>query len=696
MLLLLYAAALVFFATLRAAQSSSGVRLTADPPWSDMFPGDTVTLTCQVTESEGWSFIWTRHRQGRVSQLGGSSGEGGSVYVLRSVKEKTSGMYQCEAKRGNNRMFSNFHNIKVWDGPPQAVVVTDPPGSVMFTGETVTLSCDIKGSGWRYSWARNTQGRLESLSSSSTETQKKHTLHSVTEADSGEYMCQGEGGQNPKIQSLPGVLQLNVSGEKQNPVITHDPPTEEMYTGERVTLSCGFGGDAAGWEYLWYKDTQGAALPNTDSSRTDGSSYTISSAALSHSGEYWCRAARGRGPFYSEYSNSVTLDISAPQQAELTVQSGWTEVFPTERVTLRCEIQGSSTEWMYRWYRDGQELPVDKADSSSGNGDTYTILSANQSHNKNYTCRGQLARTTSLYSNLSNIVQLRVEDDKPKPVITQDPLGAVVYIGENITLSCGFGGDPAGWEYLWYKDTQGAALPNTDSSRTDGSRYTISSAALSHSGDYCCGAARGRGPFYSNYSERLRLNISDYPLTVVTLEFGWRKIFTSGSVTLRCEVLGISAEWNYTWYRDGEIQQNHTRETLTVRIWNISDWGHYECQGNRSERPFHTRTGEGFDTNTFMLFCILGLSGSVLILITMVVLAVKCTKKCKKSGQSKEQLNKDEFYSRVNADYISAGSRLSTGAVYEEIDPATESQGIGQHCFYSAVQLKPLTQGRSM
>ncbi|KAG9332410.1 hypothetical protein JZ751_014508, partial [Albula glossodonta] len=138
----------------RAAQSSSQVLLTADPPWSDMFPGDTFTLTCQVTESEGWELIWTRNTQGRVTQLLGSNGEGGSVYVLNSLTEEHNGMYQCEAKRGNDRIFSNFHNITVWDGPPQAVVVTDPPDSVMFTGETVTLSCDIKGSGWRYSWAR--------------------------------------------------------------------------------------------------------------------------------------------------------------------------------------------------------------------------------------------------------------------------------------------------------------------------------------------------------------------------------------------------------------------------------------------------------------------------------------------------------------------------------------------------------------
>ncbi|KAG9335781.1 hypothetical protein JZ751_003693, partial [Albula glossodonta] len=241
-----------------------------------------------------------------------------------------------------------------------------------------------------------------------------------------------------------------------------------------------------------------------------------------------CRDVHRR-PFYSEYSNSVTLDISAPPQAELTVQSGWTEVFPTERVTLRCEIQGSSTEWMYRWYRDGQELPVDKADSSSGNGDTYTILSADQSHTGLYTCRGERTRRPH-QSTISSAVKLHV------------------------------------------LNTQGAALPNTDSSRTEGSSYTISSAALSHSGEYWCRAARGRGPFYSEYSNSVTLDISARPQAVVSIETGWTEIFTSDSLTLRCEVPGISAEWNYTWYRDGEqIPLDHPGETLTVTSGNGSN-----------------------------------------------------------------------------------------------------------------------------
>ncbi|XP_035238222.1 B-cell receptor CD22-like [Anguilla anguilla] len=359
----IYATALVFFGVQKAAQSSPAVRLTANPPWPDVFPGETITLTCQVIESEGWIFLWTRHRQGDLTYLPASSSNGSvSVLVLSAVDERQSGMYQCEAVKGHERAFSNLHPITVSADRPQAVIVTDPPAKVMFTGEAVSLACDIrKGSGWRYSWSRNTQGRLESLYARATESQQKHILHSVRESDSGEYLCQGERGQNPVIQSFPGTLVLNVSGEKPRPVITQNPPSGEMYTGERVTLSCGFGGDPAGWEYLWYKDTLRHTVPNTDSSRTDGSSFTISSAALAHSGEYRCRAARGRKPFYSDYSDPLTLEISVLPQTHLTVQSGLTDVFPTETVTLRCVIQGSPTEWMYKWYRDGRELPVDKS-----------------------------------------------------------------------------------------------------------------------------------------------------------------------------------------------------------------------------------------------------------------------------------------------------------------------------------------------
>ncbi|MGH0168774.1 UNVERIFIED_CONTAM: hypothetical protein FKN15_055475 [Acipenser sinensis] len=114
-----------------------------------------------------------------------------------------------------------------------------------------------------------------------------------------------------RTRALSQSDQLFVCQDKPKAVLTLEPPGGEIFTGDRVTLSCGVGGDPAGWKYLWYKDRQGTALPQTDSSSVEWSSYTISSAALSHSGEYWCRAGRGNGLLYSEYSDSVVLKVAS-------------------------------------------------------------------------------------------------------------------------------------------------------------------------------------------------------------------------------------------------------------------------------------------------------------------------------------------------------------------------------------------------
>ncbi|KAL4623811.1 Fc receptor-like protein 5 [Arapaima gigas] len=509
-----YAIILVYFACMAASisapESSPQVVLTADPPWSEMYPGDTVTLTCRLTGSEqsleGWNFTWSRiAQQSSLTKHINSTGESGNVYVLVPVRESDQGMYQCIGHKGSEYFYSNSHNVTVSGDRPQAVVTQDPPFPVLFAGENVMLKCEIrKGSQWRYSWAKkNRQNIVKTLTSKNGEDHQTHTLQSVTETDSGEYLCHAEKVNNPVIQLYSGSLTLRVLGEKPKAVIKISVLAGEIYTGEKVTLSCAVEGGSAGWKYLWYKDNQGTALSNTDSNSTDGSSYTINFAALSHHGWYWCQANRGQ--FYSQYSDSLKMNIQALPQPLLTAPSGWTSIFPSESVTLRCDVQWSSTEWLYKWYRDGQELPAHQTDSFSINGNTYTVLSAAPSHSGQYQCRGELPKR-AVNSLLSNHINLTVYGTVgPDLQLSVDPPSEDIYTGESVTLSCAVEGGSVGWKYLWYKDTQGAALSNIDSNSTDGSSYTISFAALSHHGQYWCQTTRGQ--FYSQYSDSLNVII---------------------------------------------------------------------------------------------------------------------------------------------------------------------------------------------
>ncbi|KAJ8258084.1 hypothetical protein GJAV_G00192980 [Gymnothorax javanicus] len=528
-------------------------------------------------------FSWIRlSRSGRTTQIQGS-GADNSVLVLDSAEERHSGQYHCVAVKLNERVVSNVHNITVSAVRPQAVIATDPTASEVFAGETVSLACIIEGSGWRYSWRRTTQQRQESLSARSTDSQQKHIIDSVRESDGGTFFCQGERGQNPVIQSLPGSLVLNVTGGKPKPMITQNPHADTLYIGERVTLSCGFGGDSASWEYFWFKDSLKAALPNTDRS---GVSYTIRSAALDHSGEYRCIATRGTKTFCSEYSDALTLHIS--------------EVFSRETVTLKCVIEDSPTDWMYKWYREGKELPVDQDDFSSETGDTYTILSADQSHTGQYRCRGELTMRPTVHSLDSSFVTLSVQ----------------------------------------------AQLQ-----------------------------------------------------AVLALSVGWVEIFTiimQGSLRMRCELQGSSANWNYIWYRNRtKISLNHTGQSHTVGFWDSFSHEEYACQGNRTNGRYCSLISDGFTPANIRPYVILGLSGCVIIFITMVVLAVKCYKKRKIAGEN--QVDGEtvlDFYPGCSFCEVVrhvSNPEAETRDLEILIRPGSEV-ATGQLSCYSAVLFKPLNQ----
>ncbi|XP_048840183.1 immunoglobulin superfamily member 1-like [Brienomyrus brachyistius] len=355
---------------------------------------------------------------------------------------------------------------------------------------------------WEYKWYRDEQELPADESDSSRADRNIYRIHFVGPSHSGKYQCSGRPTRGTVNSPISDPITLTMNWEIPKPELSLDFSHGETYTGERISLSCRVRGASSGWKYLWYKDRQGTELSNPDNSRTDGSSYTIISAALSHSGQYWCRAQRGS--FYSQYSDPLQVDIHDLPQALLTLQSGWTDLFPTERVTLRCELQGDSTQWEYKWYRDGQELPADESDSSRADRNNYRIHSAGPSHPGKYQCSGRPTRGT-VNSPISNPITLTVNREIPKPELSLDSSHGETYTGERISLSCRVRGASSGWKYLWYKDRQGTELSNPDNSSTDGSSYTIISAALSHSGQYWCRAQRGS--FYSQYSDPLQLDI---------------------------------------------------------------------------------------------------------------------------------------------------------------------------------------------
>ena len=82
-------------------------------------------------------------------------------------------------------------------------------------------------------------------------------------------------------------------------------------------------------------------------------------------------------------------------------------MFPSERVELICGVQ-SSSDWLYKWTRDGQQLQSDQTVSMEGEeGATLSILSAAQTHSGEYSCKGQ-HKTRPVTTGSSNTLSLEV------------------------------------------------------------------------------------------------------------------------------------------------------------------------------------------------------------------------------------------------------------------------------------------------
>ncbi|KAK1139926.1 leukocyte immunoglobulin-like receptor subfamily A member 2, partial [Acipenser oxyrinchus oxyrinchus] len=159
---------------------------------------------------------------------------------------------------------------------------------------------------------------------------------------------------------------------KPKPVLTREP-AGEIFEGDTVTLS--------------YR--QGAPVHQTDRSSGTGAGYTISAAALPHSGEYWCRAGRGANRLTHNYSNAVKIQVSARfSTPTLTVMPG-VSVWEGEAVTLQCgaQIYKQGTQLQYCYIKDNGNL------RGAGSQDQHSIPAAELRDTGSYQCEVEAAGT---------------------------------------------------------------------------------------------------------------------------------------------------------------------------------------------------------------------------------------------------------------------------------------------------------------
>ncbi|XP_048106078.1 Fc receptor-like protein 5 isoform X2 [Alosa alosa] len=575
-----------------------------NPPHSWAAEGDSVTLSCEVTDASfNWTFLWYKavrtgedyYREGffiyddnyyAAELLPDSSRGAGGSYTLSPAAPRHTGSYVCRAEGGDPAYQTGFSNVvALWVtglSPPASLVIRPNRPQQLYVSESVSLSCEgrDKSTRWRLRWSTGSENDNVCPNGWTSEAGPTCTNSRIQSADAGVYWCETESGQYSNA--------FNVS-IKQKPIAVLSASTDSwLAEGNSVTLSCEVSDTSLKWKFLWYRAVPyKKELPRlkhgwinynakllSDSSRGAGGSYTLSPAALQHTGLYVCRAEGGDPAYQTEFSNVETLwvvGLSPP--ASLVIRPNRTQLYEYESLSLSCEGQDSSTEWRLRWIGQKEEgLGCPKYWRLEA-GSTCSTSELQPDDSGVYWCESESGEHSNPFKLRMNL--------RPRPFLHVSPHSWPVE-GDSVTLNCKVTDTSLGWTFLWYRavpkkgsgpftDDSTVTERNrnrysvellSDSSRGAGGSYTLSPVALQHTGLYVCRAEGGDPAYQTMYSNMKPLRVIGVsPPATLVIRPNKTDLFASESVSLSCEVKDKSTGWRLRW------DTNRREESVCPASW---------------------------------------------------------------------------------------------------------------------------------
>ncbi|XP_058251184.1 titin-like [Hemibagrus wyckioides] len=283
--------------------SGSPKAVVSIKPDTHVFIGEIVTVRCDIQgggDTQGtysWKLINSENGRERFS-----TDNTKQVVKIQSVKD--SGTYTCSIKGRDSQSseISDAVTLTV-SAKPKATVRVNPQSSV-YTGDTVTLSCELQqGTGWVFDWYKKNQ--KQNLNSE----QAKTLNVTVDNAGETEYQCRASrlnfdeyGDTRYYYTDLSDPVKITVSAKPKLTVRVN--PQSSVYTGDTVTLSCELQQET-GWGFHWYRNNQ---LQNLNREQENTLKVTVDNAGET---EYRCRANRINNNYYyfTEFSDPVKITV---------------------------------------------------------------------------------------------------------------------------------------------------------------------------------------------------------------------------------------------------------------------------------------------------------------------------------------------------------------------------------------------------
>ncbi|XP_053485579.1 carcinoembryonic antigen-related cell adhesion molecule 5-like [Ictalurus furcatus] len=269
---------LVLAGLIHCTQTESPKPVVIIKPDTQVFRGETVTFRCDTNEGGDteWTYDWYRDDNTLYTSL---------TTQEFSISNYYSGKYTCRGRRRSDSQISKTSDpvtLTVSEKPKPTVRVS--PQSSVYTGDRVTLTCNLLSTGWTFLWYKDYQ-ESNPLSPGITDT---NTL-SVTVSNEGEtqYYCKARRGNYKSEISDPATI--TVRGESRPVSLIINPSRTQHFTADSLSLSCEDQSDSTGWTVRGYTHSETVS----DCSSVSVSTCNISPLSTSHTGVYWCQSESG-------------------------------------------------------------------------------------------------------------------------------------------------------------------------------------------------------------------------------------------------------------------------------------------------------------------------------------------------------------------------------------------------------------------
>ncbi|CAI5682976.1 unnamed protein product [Oreochromis niloticus] len=254
--------------------------------------GGSVTLTCSVQSSDGWKYEWFRRTQ-RTSE--------GKIrdQPNRDIRVSQGGIYSCRGTRGNPVYYTDISDDVTIEKTSlnKPTVTLQPSWPQIYSGETVTVRCEIQGgegAQWTYEW------RAAKLNTPPTS--NEHRIIRATESASGGYSCRGR--RDNFFSEWSDSVTLTVLYVHSAASLTVSPDRVQHFTSDSVSLTCE--GNFTEWRVRKFSED---GRLYSDCRRMTGSTCNINTSK-SDTAVYWCES--GSGEFSSAVNITVQNDGNGP------------------------------------------------------------------------------------------------------------------------------------------------------------------------------------------------------------------------------------------------------------------------------------------------------------------------------------------------------------------------------------------------